>query len=255
MFRNLIFIIMLAFGLTGAPVQAHHTALPADMSEVEATWLWGNYAIPAVIARDNSPYWYSYPHTDVNKIKNPAWTEVAAKHIKPGVKVPAVLLLHGCSGLARGPAQRRVFFLQHGYAIFEPDSFARPGRTCNQLTLSKRTEEIEYALRMMQSLPWVDHRHIILMGISQGGAAAAVWHKSGFSAHIIFASNCSGLRPKAPAGIPVLAVIGEKDKWTQGCIVDQKVNGSKSMVLPGEGHDFEFPEKAMEAFITTLEAM
>lgn len=257
MCRNLIRLVLLVSAFISFAAQAHHTALPEGMSEVKATWLWGYYTIPGNITLDGSPYWYSYAHTDVNKINNPAWTEVAAKQIKHGMKAPAVLLLHGCSGLARGPAPRRLLLMKWGYAIFEPDSFARPGRTCNQRTLFKRTEELDYALKIMRTLPWVDPDRIVLMGISQGGAAVAAWGQPGFAAHIIVANNCTGLHSKAPAGTPVLAVIGEKDDYTPGssCKIDRKVGGSKSIVIPGAGHALDFPENAVEAFLTAVESM
>ncbi len=253
---KLISLVLLGLTFVSFPGQAHHTVLPEGMSEVEATWLWGYYTIPASITLDGSPYWYSYAHTDVNKINNPAWTEVAAGDLKPGAKAPAVLLLHGCSGLARGPAPRRLLLMKWGYAIFQPDSFARPGRTCNRTTLFKRMEELDYALKMIRGLPWVDQDRVILMGISQGGAAVATWGQPGFAAHIILEHDCGGRKSKAPEGTPVLAVIGEKDDYTPGsnCKIDPKAGGSKSIVIPDAGHVLDFPEKAVEAFLAVLES-
>ncbi len=50
-----------------------------------------------------------------------------ARHLPEDAKLPAVIYLHGCSGFHTG--QRLVTaFLDAGYAVFAPNSFARPGR-------------------------------------------------------------------------------------------------------------------------------
>ena len=238
MLRTFIGSAVIATILVTTPVKAHHTALPTGMGEAQAAWLWGLYTVPASITRDNSPYWYSYPHTEVERINDPEWTEVAAKQVRPGAKVPALLLLHGCTGLARGPDVLRMFLMGLGYAIFEPDSFARPKRTCNQTTLYKRTEELAYALDKIRQLPWVDRERIILMGVSQGGAAVAQWSEPGFSAHIILANNCSGEKPAAPAETPVLAITGGKDSLSRGinCDISPQAARSRLIIIPEAGH-------------------
>jgi dienelactone hydrolase len=234
---------------------AHHSPLPEGMSKAEATWLWGHYTIPAGITRDNSPYWYRYKHTDISKINNPAWTDVAAGHVKPGARAPAVLVMHGCSGIFGSPNAYQVFFMERGYAVFEPDSFARPGHACKYGDLDTRTEDLEYAFEKIQKLSWVDQDRIFLMGISQGGATVARWSKPGFVAHIILADNCAGTKPRAPANIPVLAVVGEKDEFYQGssCQVSRQIKGSRSIVIPDAPHgiiDYEETEQAMDELLS-----
>lgn len=238
MIRIFINSVVMAAILGATPVKAHHTALPEGMGEAQAAWLWGLYTVPASITRDNSPYWYSYPHTEVERINDPEWTEVAMKQVRPGAKAPAVLLMHGCTGLARGPVALRVFLMSRGYAIFEPDSFARPERSCNRTTLYKRTEELAYALDKIRQLPWVDGERIVLMGVSQGGAAVAQWNKSGFNAHIILADNCDGRKPAAPEGTPILAISGEKDPLSRGtnCVISTQSEQSRLVIIPGAGH-------------------
>ncbi|MBT8435372.1 MAG: hypothetical protein KJN95_11935 [Gammaproteobacteria bacterium] len=238
--------------------QADHTPLPSGMSEAEAAWLWGYYTIPASITRDSSPYWYHYAHTtDVNKINNPAWTQVAAGHIKSGARSPAVLVLHGCSGLMPSPNAYRVFFVERGFAVIEPNSFARPGHACNSSPLKDRVEDLGYAFEKIRALPWVDPDRIVLLGISQGGRAVADWDKPGFAAHIILANNCGGGQLRAPAGIPVLAVVGEKDEYYHGssCRVNRTDKGSGSIVIPNAPHGIighAETEQAMEALLNQL---
>ena len=126
--RILGLIAIIAF----QPVYSYHVQLPVGMSPAKATWLWGHHSIPGDITLSGTPYWYVYPHTDVGNISKPVWSEVAATHIKPGAKAPAVMVLHGCSGFSHGTTEYRRFFIEKGYAIFEPDSFAPPGRKpCN----------------------------------------------------------------------------------------------------------------------------
>ena len=239
----------LALLLVSQTGQAHHSPLPEGMSKAEAAWLWGHYTVPAHITRDNSDYWYRYEHTDVSKIKNPPWMEVAAGHIKPNAKAPAVLVMHGCSGIFGSPNSYQVFFMKRGFAVFEPDSFARPGHACKYMDLDTRTEDLEYAFDMISELSWVDQEHILLMGISQGGATVARWSKPGFAAHIILANNCNGTKPLAPADIPVLAVVGGDDEYYQGssCQVDRQISGSRSIVIPGAPHGIIDYEETMQA--------
>jgi len=145
--------------------------------------------------------------------------------------------------------------MKRGYAVFEPDSFARPGRTCNRRTLYKRTEELAYALRAMRQLPWVDSDRVVLMGISQGGQAVAEWNNPGFLSHIILSDNCDGRQPAAPENTPVLAVVGEKDPAyvaSSSCKISRKFGGSESIVLAGAPHGIsELPETqlAIENFL------
>ena len=171
-------------------VHSNHASPPEGVTPLEATWLWGHYIVPDTITEDGSPYVYVYPHKDSNRIIDPPWTEVAARHIKAGARAPAALFLHGCSALIRGLLGYRVLLMSEGYAIFEPDAFARPGYSCETSSLSMRREELVYALSQIRNLPWIDPDRIILMGDSQGGRTVAQWDESGFAAHIILASNC-----------------------------------------------------------------
>ena len=83
------------------------------------------------------------------------------------------------------------------------------------------------------------HR-VILMGHSEGGNTTDNWSKRGFAAHIIVGSACTLVNgfPAAPEGVPVLALVGEKDETRPGlsCTVRRTIGGSKSIVIPGAGH-------------------
>ena len=224
------------------------------MSEAEAAWLWGYHTVPASITRDKSPYWYNYAHsTDASKIDDPAWTEVAAGHIRKGARAPAVLVMHGCSGMFPSPNSYRVFFMEYGFAVIEPDSFARPGHSCELSPLEDRIEDLEYAYEKVRELPWIDQDRILLMGISQGGRVVSRWTRPGFAAHIILANNCEAGQPGAPLETPVLAVIGENDEYFEGsCDLSGHHAASRSIVIPGAPHaiiDHEETALAMEALL------
>lgn len=243
--RATLIIAVFAMSLVWQTGYSDHTSLPEGVTPEMATWLWGYHTIPPAITEDGSPYWYAYPHTDAGRINDPPWTEVAARHIKASAKAPAVLYLHGCGGLIRGGLGYRLMLMNAGFAIFEPDAFARPGHTCEGSSIKKRREEIVYALSQIRQLPWVDHDRIILMGNSEGGRTVAVWDEPGFAAHVVLASNCGPFRnpaaaaPRAPATVPVLAVVGAKDELLSGssCRVTRRMNGSKSIRIPDAGHD------------------
>lgn len=259
--RSIRTIIVIVTVLAFNTAVAHHVDLPEDMSPAKATWLWGHHAIPGDITLSGSPYWYSYPHTDVKQISNPVWSDVADRHIKPGDKTPAVLVLHGCSGVPNGTTQYRRFFISSGYALFEPNSYARPGKRCGEghyrKSFRERMEELEQALFEIRKLSWVDQNRIFLMGISEGGRAVAEWAGEGFAGHIIIAAPCDGERnyiPAAPKNVPVLAVVGEKDQWAyrSKCRTNTHATGSKSVIIKDVGHGIpELPEvgKAVAEFL------
>ncbi len=243
--RTTLIIAALAMSVAWQTGYSDHASLPEGVTPEMATWLWGYHAIPASITEDGSPYWYAYPHTDAGRINDPPWTEVAARHIKESVKAPAVLYLHGCGGLIRGGLGYRLMLMNAGFAIFEPDAFARPGHTCEGSSTKQRRAEIVYALSQIRQLPWIDQDRIILMGNSQGGRTVARWDEPGFAAHVILASNCGSFRknvaaaPRAPATVPVLAVVGAKDDYFLGssCKVTRRIKGSKSILIPDADHD------------------
>ena len=243
--RTTLMTAVLAMSVAWQTGYSDHTSLPEGVTPEMATWLWGYHTIPPTITEDGSPYLYAYPHTDAGRINDPPWTEVAERHIKVGARAPAVLYLHGCSGLNRGGLGYRLMLISAGFAIFEPDAYARPGHTCEVSSSKQRRAEIVYALSQIRQLSWIDQDRIILMGNSQGGRTVARWDEPGFAAHVILASNCGSFRkntaaaPRAPATVPVLAVVGAKDNYFLGssCKVSRRIKGSKSILIPDADHD------------------
>jgi dienelactone hydrolase len=224
--------------LATAAVNADHAALPSRITPLMATWLWGHHSVPGTATRDGTPYWYAYAHTDPAKIDSPRWTEVAATHVKPDASLPVAVFLHGCSGMIRGVAPAtsyRAVLMSMGFAVVEPDSYARPGHTCESSSASMRRDEAANALAQLRDLPWVDQERIVLLGFSEGGRAASIWNQPGFAAIVIAGSKAAH---NAPDGVPVLAVAGSNDSWSKP--QSYKVNWpapSRAVLIEGADHE------------------
>lgn len=236
-----------------ANARADHAPLPEGVTPIAATWLWGHHIIPGNITKDGSPYRYAYPHTDPKRINDPPWTEVAARHIKEGAKAPAVVILHGCSGLIRGSVGFRLLLLEEGFALFEPDAYARPGHSCETSSPGKRVQEADYALERIRELPWIDQQRVVLMGYSEGGRAIALRDEPGFAAHVILMAPA---RSTGPGDVPILSVAGSKDSYAKPeayhAVASSDAHGSKAVLIPDQGHDIlahpEFKE-ALRKFL------
>jgi dienelactone hydrolase len=230
---------------------ADHVALPRHITPLMATWLWGHHSVPGSITRDGVPYWYAYPHTDPARIDDPPWTEVAATHVKPGVSVPAVVFLHGCSGMIRGLAPAtsyRATLMEMGFAVIEPDAYARPDHSCDNSSAALRRDEAANALEQLRSLSWIDQDRIVLLGFSEGGRAAALWDQPGFAAIVIIGSRATNT---APDGVPVLAIAGANDSWAKP--ETYRVNWdapSRAVLIEGADHEV----MSHPAFTTSLQA-
>ena len=81
----------------------------------------------------------------------------------------------------------------------------------------------------------------------------------GFAAHIILANNCDSGRPLAPAGTPVLAIVGGGDEVIKGsCKILREVKGSGSIVIPEAAHsvlDYLETEQAIEEFLSAVDLL
>ncbi|MEK6709116.1 MAG: alpha/beta fold hydrolase [Nitrospinota bacterium] len=182
--------------------------------EVEITWRRAHVLLP--LAKDR----LAGGRMDEALIRG----ELAA--LPAGKKFPAVLYLHGCSGLTPGNFDYMQLLADAGYAVVAPDSFARPGRpkTCDpplhrgipgapfREVSAMRQEEIRFAFDRIREVAWVDQRNVFLMGHSQGGSAAAAYPNRGFRGVIVSGSVCQ-LGLNAPEGTPVLSVYSEDDPW------------------------------------------
>jgi dienelactone hydrolase len=139
---------------------------------------------------------------------------------------PAMVLLHGCSGLGENALRWASWLKDEGYVALAVDSFA-PRHISNicgpqgwlTLGVSERVWDAFGALAYLRALPFVDRDRIGVMGWSHGGMTALrAGNKllqpsdGGFRVAIAFYPSCAGNLSKE--GIPVLLLLGELDDWT-----------------------------------------
>ena len=143
-----------------------------------------------------------------------------------GRRYPTVLYLHGCDGLAGLTPLRAM--ARRGFAVIAPDSYARRFRPkqCdtktrrggrNYYVFDFRAAELSYALTRFNKLPWIDKKKLFLVGVSEGGLAAAQHRGSAFRARVVAEWTCQGsplVRGLgAPPDEPVLALVRANDPW------------------------------------------
>ncbi len=172
-------------------------------------------------------------------------------------KLPTVIYLHGCSGIWPGTHKRMKFLSDNGFLVIAPASLARKTypRSCNVKThegglfrgaLALRRRDAGYAIEMARKISIVDDRNIVLMGFSEGAAAAATFEARNeqqlVRARVFEGWTCNapwsdyrGIN--APESEPVLTLVSEGDpwyqnQWTKGDCTRflNANNGSKSIV-------------------------
>lgn len=190
------------------------------------------------------------------------WPDAAARRIKPGIRWPVVVFLHGCNGYGFYTQPVAEHYMALGAVVVAPDSMKRPGRIamCGSGNMAYRAnlrkEEARYAAERLAALPWVDPERIVLAGQSEGGNSVAAYSGGQFAAHIITGVSCrhNGGAVSAPAGTPVLAIKGADDTtYPDGrCAVGRTVGGSRSIVFPDRGHQVLTSPEAREAIETFL---
>lgn len=174
------------------------------------------------------------------RISSPDGTALVA-HWMPrpgGAYGPAVVALHGCSGLfdRTGTAfdQRYTGYAERlhraGFHVLLPDSFGSRGSgpICTvpngerSITVETRRGDALAAADWLASQPVVDPRRIVMLGWSHGATttlsalnAVRPSYASNVAAAVVFYPGCSALL-KEPFELraPMLMLLGEKDDWT-----------------------------------------
>jgi len=185
-------------------------------------------------------------------------------------KYPAVILMHGCSGIIaevkRGLDEHAKYLVSRGFATLTLDSFGPRGKD-NSVVCSSTKEQhaalyyrqfdAYHALLYLRGQPYIDSRNIFLMGQSHGGSVALSAAAGPYPT--IFASNprfrgivayypWCGAVPTWPRKIvsPLLVFGAEKDDWLspKDCVSAKKnVNGAEYDVVVYEDahHGFDIP--------------
>lgn len=126
----------------------------------------------------------------------------AVERFKPS-KLPALIFLHGSTGLAVGSTQTTQMirsFAEAGFVVFAPNSLDRPRMpygNASTLTIvpeataiKQRVAELESTLRHIRELPWIDQENLFLAGHSMGATAAAQYRGTAFKAIALLGTNC-----------------------------------------------------------------
>ncbi|BBK34748.1 dienelactone hydrolase [Stella humosa] len=190
----------------------------------------------------------------------PVPVELVAWFSRPPVAgaVPAVLLMHGCSGPGRNLPQWRQVLDGMGLAVLSLDSFAGRGlkEICSDFT---RLSDRERLVDALAGLDWLASRpdilggRIALIGFSHGGGialdAAALPPRDaaprGFRAAIAFYPACRlPRRQQAEYRVPLSILIGDADDWTPAAACRDLVARSRGLpieleVYPEARHAFD----------------
>lgn len=182
---------------------------------------------------------------------------------------PAIVFMHGCSGLGalekQGLKLHSDYFIAKGYVTLIVDSFAGRGieddSVCRDLeALSSaryyRTFDAFTAYQYLDQLSFVDES-IYLVGQSNGGSVAlqaatkqwqqTIGYNKRFSAIVAYYPWCGAISGNGiEINTPVLVLAGEKDKWTPAreCISARQSfeHGMlEVMVYPDAYHSFDLP--------------
>ena len=191
---------------------------------------------------------------------------------------PAVIFLHGCSGITREEISWARFLSDNGFFVILPDSFARSGRrmNCNPSdpsfkggsflnAFAYRQEEIALAFSDLVSSKNIDRKNIFLIGFSEGAIATAQTIQKGLKGQIILAWTCSLKGQPNFEGInqfediPIMTIAATADPWrigtsNAGRCADSlhTIKNMKQVDIEGAFHDLFHSETARNEVIKFL---
>ena len=170
---------------------------------------------------------------------------------------PAVVVLHDCSGLgprsSGSPGRWARLLVERGYVVLVPDSFSTrgfPNGVCTdasrarfQVAPERRVDDALEALAYAKTLPYVDVRHVGVMGGSHGGSTtlATLGRDEGFAAGIALYPRCTVAGVPYTPSAPLLILAGELDDWTPAdeCRPLAQQKGVTLRIYPGAHHAFD----------------
>ncbi len=225
---------------------------PSGSESVARTWTRGQHFLPVSALQDGQ-------FSAINEIPEQPqnWAEaVAGAKLLPGVKLAAVIYLHGCAGNNNGSYWWRQL-KRYQVAFFAPDSMSRPRKSlCDSgnmknIRIPMRIAELRYALQQLAEVDWIDHDRLILVGFSEGAQTAAAFAVQEFRAVVLMGTNCkfSGGSPRAASEVAVLSLMGKNDHYYDGvgCRITRAIRGSDSIVIADTDHNLRHNQEALEA--------
>jgi dienelactone hydrolase len=170
---------------------------------------------------------------------------------------PAVVMLHDCSGLgprsSGSPGRWTKLLLERGYVVLTPDSFSTRGfpdgvctnasRAPLRVAPGQRVHDALEALEYAKTLPYVDARHVGVMGGSHGGSTtlATLGQAGGFAAGVALYPRCTVAGVSYTPSAPLLILAGALDDWTPAdeCRPLAQQKGVTLHIYPGAHHSFD----------------
>ena len=168
--------------------------------------------------------------------------------------MPTIVFLPGCT-LPRWPGPSHFWrqLTRSGFAVIGIDGFARSDwqDLCvdDSLMVGAITQQVQFVLRELNRIPWVDRNNLFLMGFGEGGAGVSAYLGNGFNGIIVLAASCRAhvLQPVAP----VLAIASERDSALGGT-KDYCHYASERLLIDSVVHGvlvFDDAQKAVHRFL------
>ncbi|SLN34107.1 dienelactone hydrolase family protein [Oceanibacterium hippocampi] len=186
-----------------------------DTPDLERTWRGAVVALPVAANGE----------TELRRNDEAAIARDLAR-LDPAARWPVIVFLHGCTGIGNYPFLLSLAEL--GYVVVAPDSMARRFRPLqcdprtetggfNLYVYEFRLAEVALAVQELKRQKWVDPANLYLVGVSEGGVAAALYRGDEFRARVIAQWTCQGAPHvrgiAAPPESAILAVVSSDDPW------------------------------------------
>lgn len=202
----------------------------------------------------------------------------ALDRYKPTEKLPAVVFMHGCSGLWMSSTQVTKMirsFAEAGFVVFAPDSLARPGQSAycqlrgdgslltnlDKSSIPRRIEEAKATFERIKQFDWIDADNIFLAGHSMGGNTVVRYPYPDFRAMASFGWNCGRRRVawfldgfEASPSVPIMTLYGFRDEHLArhqpgvSCGDESEMKGKThrvSVTFNEAGHDLSADPRAL----------
>jgi carboxymethylenebutenolidase len=227
-----------------------------NTTPTQSTIVWTKPSAPVTLTVDTAANQATYTS---------GGTQVSGYFYKPEGTgpFPALLLLHGKSGLTDALRPRAASLAAQGYVAFAPDYFTPIGMTPEKFTASFYTTSVDPArevlgngLEALKALSYVDAKRLGVVGFSLGGYLALIMASRddvkdiasyyGAYAPTLLAPRYPLADIVAQINVPVLMFHGDKDELvpigqanTAQDLLTKNDKQYEYYIYPGVGHAFD----------------